>query len=122
MSGFSPRTRPQAITIDRPAALLKIVWQDGQESLFPLRWLRQHCPCATCNEERREAAMETDPLRLNFGPPPSMEIGGAELVGNYAVRLEWTDGHATGIYTFAALRDASERGDFDPEQLPALLT
>ena len=29
----------------------------------------------------------------------------AELVGNYALKIEWSDGHGTGIYSFEYLRD-----------------
>jgi DUF971 family protein len=122
MSVFDPRTRPVNITIEREAGLLRIVWQDGQESAYPLRWLRANCPCATCSEERAEAALETNLLRLNPGPPPSTAISDADLVGNYAVRLGWTDGHATGIYTFALLRTAAEQADYDPEKLPPFET
>lgn len=32
-------------------------------------------------------------------------VESAELVGNYAVRFVWRDGHDTGIYEFRALRD-----------------
>jgi DUF971 family protein len=31
----------------------------------------------------------------------------AELVGNYALRLEWSDDHASGIYSFQYLREIS---------------
>jgi DUF971 family protein len=27
----------------------------------------------------------------------------AEMVGNYALRIEWSDGHASGIYSFEHL-------------------
>ncbi len=120
MSAFNPQTRPVNITIEREIGMLEIAWQDGQQSAYPLRWLRANCPCATCSEERAEAALETNLLRLTPGPPPSTEIADADLVGNYAIRLEWRDGHATGIYTFALLRAAAESAHFDPEQLPPL--
>jgi DUF971 family protein len=35
-------------------------------------------------------------------------IASAELVGNYAVRVRWADGHDTGIYDFALLRALGE--------------
>ena len=31
----------------------------------------------------------------------------AEMVGNYAIRIDWSDGHASGIYSFQYLRDIS---------------
>ncbi|RME56452.1 MAG: DUF971 domain-containing protein [Caldilineae bacterium] len=96
--------RPQALTVDREACTLTIVWADGHESVYPLAWLRQTCPCASCQEER--SAAESDPLRLQMGTAPSAEVVDAELVGNYAVRFVWGDGHNSGIYGFADLRAA----------------
>lgn len=96
--------RPRDIAIDRTANLLTITWTDNHVSTYALRWLRANCPCATCREERRVAALETDFLKLSSGPLPSTAIAGAELVGNYAIRLQWTDGHDTGIYAFSLLR------------------
>lgn len=107
---MEPSARPIDITVDRGAGQLQITWNDGVTSRYPLGWLRAHCPCATCMEERREATANTDELRLHTGPLPSTQIGGAELVGNYAIRLDWTDGHSTGIYPFIDLRSA-DRSD-----------
>ena len=41
---------------------------------------------------------------------------GGELGGNYAMRIEWSDGHAAGIYTFTYLRqlDALLSADQEP--------
>jgi DUF971 family protein len=100
--------RPIDIVVDRNAGQLQITWQDGVTDSYPLDWLRAHCPCATCMEERREAAANVNELRLHTGPLPSTEIAGAELVGNYAIRLDWSDGHSTGIYPFIELRSAAE--------------
>ncbi len=94
--------RPQKVAVDRAAGLLAVRWADGHESSYRLGWLRTVCPCATCAEEKRSAA--ADPLRLVTGPPPSAGVTGAELVGNYAVRIVWADGHDGGIYGFSSLR------------------
>ncbi|MEM7538692.1 MAG: DUF971 domain-containing protein [Chloroflexota bacterium] len=96
--------RPTEMTVEREAGLLKITWTDNTVRSYPLRWLRANCPCATCREEIRKA--ESDPLHLVVGPPPSTEIVGGETVGNYAIRFEWADGHATGIYPFSMLYEA----------------
>ncbi|MCB0061499.1 MAG: DUF971 domain-containing protein, partial [Caldilineaceae bacterium] len=88
---------------------------------FPLRWLRANCPCATCREERRSAALETDLLKLSTGPLPSTQIASAELVGNYAIRLRWTDGHDAGIYAFTVLRDSCPCADCHPAGPPETL-
>ncbi len=99
-AAISPR--PRAITVERAAGTLTIVWADDHVSTYRLAWLRQVCPCASCNEARRAA--QEDPLQLRVGPPPSDQVVDAALVGNYALRLIWADGHDTGIYSFAALR------------------
>lgn len=118
----NPETRPQDITIDRTAGVMKILWLDGHTSEFPLRWLRANCPCATCREERRTAALAVaDPLRLTAAPPPSTEVTGAEFVGQYAIRLTWSDGHATGIFPFAALRASCPCPACNPEGAPPLV-
>ncbi len=72
-------TRPQNITIDRSASVMQVTWLDKHQSRYELRWLRANCPCATCREERREAALNTDPLKLVSGPPPSTEIAGRRI-------------------------------------------
>lgn len=112
--------RPTAITIDRAGGTLHMNWADGLEGTFPLRWLRANCPCATCREERRAAEADRDELTLTMGPPPSTEIRHAALVGNYAVRLEWTDGHDTGMFAFSALRAIAGAATVEDAELPPL--
>ena len=113
--------KPQNITIDRNTGLLRIIWRDGHQSDYPLRWVRANCPCATCREERRAAELNTDPLRLHSGPLPSVEIAGAELVGNYALRPIWGDGHDSGIYPFTLLRVSCPCAECHPAGAPTLL-
>ena len=119
-------TRPRDIVIDRKSGGLVITWMDNHVSEFVLAWLRGNCPCATCREERRKATtesntIETDILMLSSGPLPSSAIAGAELVGNYAVRLQWTDGHDTGIYAFQVLRDSCPCQQCHPNGPPETL-
>lgn len=114
-------TRPKAIAIERNKGELVIEWSDQHTSAFPLRWLRANCPCATCREERRSAALESDILKLSSGPLPSMQIADATLVGNYAIRLVWTDGHDAGIYAFSLLRGGCPCASCHPNGLPKFL-
>lgn len=87
---------------------LAIQWQDGRESVYPVVYLRSMCPCAACKQERAERATKKPTLSLKVlsakdtGEP--LAATGAELVGNYAIRLEWSDRHASGIYSFEYLR------------------
>jgi DUF971 family protein len=113
--------RPQDLTVDRAAGTLRVLWQDGHASTYALRWLRANCPCASCREERRAAVMQTDLLKLSAGPPPSTAIVGAEIVGNYAVRFGWADGHDSGVYVFSALRRSCPCAVCNPSGPPPLL-
>jgi len=77
---------------------LAITWGDGHVSTYPLRYLRQQCPCAVCVDEW------TRERRLDAPIPHDIHILSISPVGNYAVRFDWSDGHNTGIYPFDYLR------------------
>ncbi len=51
---------------------------------------------------------------------PRLKMDQVEPVGNYAVRIVWSDGHSSGIYSFEHLRSVcpcpqcvAERQEFD---------
>jgi len=98
---FSP-TVPARIHADRGAATLQVDWQDGHRTVYDFVSLRWLCPCAFC---RGEAGL---PGWLDSRPtltPEQTRMVDIQLVGNYAVCPSWADGHHTGYYTFAVLRD-----------------
>jgi prepilin-type processing-associated H-X9-DG protein len=121
MSAQAADHRPQDISIDRAAGTVTITWADGHVSAYALAWLRANCPCAVCTEDPWAAAQNPDALSLSASPPPSTEIVGAELVGGYAIRFVWADGHDSGIYTFAALRRSCPCEECNPAGLPRTL-
>ena len=84
------------------------LWQDGETNSIPLSWLRANCPCATCRTAREGKKQESDLLELSSKPPPSAEVTGIEMVGGYAFRFTWQDGHNTGIYAFFMALRASK--------------
>jgi DUF971 family protein len=83
---------------------IQITWTDGHNSQYALEHLRKNCPCATCRHEQEAPAAATpaSPFQMY---KPTTRLTGAEAVGRYAVRLQWADGHNTGIYSFDLLRD-----------------
>lgn len=91
---------------------LTITWRDGVVAHYPLPYLRDVCPCASCVDEITGEKV-LDPKTI----PPDIHIAKAEYVGNYALRPTWSDGHDTGIYAFRFLRDifddAMEKGGGD---------
>lgn len=100
-----PHLSPRRIRVLRAQNLMCIEWQDDSVSELSLTWLRSNCPCASCRAARGESGAELDPLALSSGPMPSDRVAAVELVGGYAVRITWDDGHDTGIYAFSWLWD-----------------
>jgi DUF971 family protein len=79
---------------------IHVTWTDGQRSVFSNKALRERCPCAGCVHEL------TGQRLLNPASVPSdIRADEITLVGRYAIRIRWSDGHATGIYTFQKLRE-----------------
>jgi len=78
---------------------LRIAWADGAVHVYDVRQLRLACGCASCidewtGEDRLDPSAvpeDVHPLRI-------------EPVGRYALQIEWSDGHSTGIYPYRRLR------------------
>src|SRR5260370_29255896 len=90
----TPQAKPTDLAFDKDGQLL-VRWDDGKESKFAPRWLRARCPCAECVEEWSGKRV----------------VGGSQVregvkaqwmnqVGRYAVQIDWSDGHTTGIYSW----------------------
>ncbi|MHC5026651.1 MAG: gamma-butyrobetaine hydroxylase-like domain-containing protein [Planctomycetota bacterium] len=103
--------QPQHLDLDRDRGLT-VRWSDGRTSFFPVATLRRLSPSAETRELRKQ--MAANPLTVLPAAPASAEglrAESAELVGNYAIRIRFSDGHDTGIYSWRYLRelDRSER-------------
>ena len=75
---------------------LDLAWADGHRASFDYDYLRGWCPCAGCQGHVGE------PLYRPTGRP--VEPLDIQPVGNYAIGIQWSDGHATGIYRYDFLR------------------
>jgi len=81
------------------ADTLVIRWSDGVEHAMNVYDLRCHCPCASCVDEL------TGVRRLDLATVPrDVRPRTIQSVGNYALRITWSDGHDTGLYSFVLLR------------------
>lgn len=85
---------------------LTIEWADGTTSYYTVVYLRKMSPSAEMRELRAE--MKRNPLTVlpakMSGPSVPLTALGAEMVGNYALRIHFSDGHSTGIYSWEYLR------------------
>ena len=79
--------------------LYETVKQDGKESHIRYFDLRDSCPCATCIDEF-SGVKKLDPKTI----PKDVRPLRSEYVGNYALRVYWSDSHDTGIFQYKMLR------------------
>jgi DUF971 family protein len=98
-------TRPTNITADRPTKQLRIDWDNGKTCLYPFGLLRNACPCAECRGGHENMRKDPDPdiFELPLIDTRASMIRSISLVGNYALNIEWEDGHHFGIYNWAYL-------------------
>jgi len=99
--GAAPR--PVHLDLDRERGL-EIAWDDGHRSFYPVAHLRRASPSADAKALREELArnpLTVLPAAKSSGPLTAVD---AELVGNYAIRIRFSDGHSTGIFSWTYLR------------------
>jgi len=77
---------------------VEIRWSDAHRSEYNNHYLRERCPCALCREHPARALPVVGPGSPELYP---MQIG---VVGRYAISIQWSDGHDSGIYSYRTLR------------------
>ena len=95
---------PAHLDLDR-ARGLTIRWRNGRESFYPVEHLRRLSPSAETRTLRE--ALAKNPLTVLPARPAlqgPLTATNAEFVGNYAHRIQFSDGHATGLFTWEYLR------------------
>ena len=102
--------------------LLECTWSDGYHSTITLEALRDDCPCAHCQKERKDSSKK----KFNIPMLKTFEEGKYVLkalksMGNYAIRAVWANGHEEGIYDYEYLRGVFERNALSDEELDKLL-
>ena len=87
----------------RDARTLSVLWEDGHRDDFDVRDLRLACHCALCIEEMSGRKL-LDPKTVRPDVSPRV----ISSIGNYAIGIDWNDGHNSGIYSFDYLRSLGE--------------
>lgn len=89
--------------IEESDSEISITWSDNAETHYTAVNLRRSCPCAGCVNEWTGEKMLQD-----LEVPEDLTISHVSIVGRYALNFHFSDGHDTGIYSFAFLRKIGE--------------
>ena len=96
--------QPRNLDLERDKGLT-VEWEDGVTSFYPIALLRRMSPSAEQRELRKE--IKRNPLTVlpaSASRGSDLTATNAELVGNYAIRITFSDGHRTGIFSWDYLR------------------
>ena len=88
---------PSSITLHQKSRVLEIAFDDGKTFRLPYEFLRVHSPSA-------EVQGHGPGQEVLQAGKRKVEIRSIEPVGSYAVQPAFSDGHATGIYSWEYLR------------------
>lgn len=98
------KPQPVSINLHKKSRLLSIVFDDGCRFDLSCEFLRVHSPSA----EVKGHGPGQEILQTN---KENVNIEGIEPVGNYAVKLNFDDGHNSGIFSWDYLYDLGKHHD-----------
>ncbi|MEE9141802.1 MAG: DUF971 domain-containing protein [Gammaproteobacteria bacterium] len=98
---MNEQPRPTEIKLRRKSRALEVVFGNGRKFVLPCEYLRVFSPSAEVR---------------GHGPGEPVLVTGKEAVtitaiapiGNYAVKLTFSDGHDTGLYSWKVLYELGE--------------
>lgn len=96
--------RPTEIRVRRATQRLEIEFDDGARLSLPAELLRVESPSAAVQGHSPDQKQTVPGKR-------SVNIAGVEPVGHYAIRIKFSDGHDTGIFSWALLRRMGQEQD-----------
>ena len=82
---------------------ISVKWSDDLETRYTAAELRRACPCAGCiNEWTGQKMLDDSKI------PDDISFKHTSIVGRYALNFHFSDGHDTGIFSFAFLRKLTD--------------
>lgn len=96
--------RPTELNLHQQSRVLDVTFEDGRQYSLPCEYLRVFSPSA---EVRGHGPGQEV---LQFGKK-EVNVQAIEPVGSYGVKLVFTDGHDTGIYSWDYLYDLGAKKD-----------
>lgn len=95
---------PTDITLHQRSQELEFAYSDSERYRVSAEYLRVHSPSAEVKGHGPgQAILQTGKREVR--------IDGIDSVGNYGIKLTFSDGHDTGIYTWAYLRELGAHQD-----------
>ena len=88
--------RPEEIRIRRASRRLEVDFTDGLRASLPAEYLRVESPSA-------EVQGHSPAQRRLVTGKRDVNISQVDPIGHYAIRIRFTDGHDTGIYSWELL-------------------
>src|SRR4051794_32437175 len=82
------------------ATAFLLAWSSGERFVLPFKEVRYQCPCAGCVDEHTgQRTLKKDAIAADIHPES------VQLIGRYAIQINWSDRHDTGMYHFDRLYD-----------------
>ncbi len=78
--------------------VVQITWDTGEVFLYSMEYLRVKCPCADCCGHTPDQAKLVDGKER-------VVIQSITPVGHYAVKIHFSDGHDSGVFSWSTLFD-----------------
>ncbi len=85
-----------APTIENTGDSIRLLWPDNTEQMVDSYALRSSCRCAICVDEH-SGATRYDNI------PRDVRAQEVRPIGNYALYIQWSDGHYSGFFTYRAI-------------------
>jgi DUF971 family protein len=94
---------PAHLRVRKAERILEVEWTSTRIDQIPFRLLRISCPCAVCVDENTGERI-LDPATI----PEEISPQRLAFTGNYALKISWSDGHDTGLYTWELLSEIAQ--------------
>lgn len=93
---------PTELRFRRTASALSVTFDDEASFDIPYKRLREESPSAEIRGHGAGPRPPQPPV------PEDIQVTKADPVGRYAVRIHFSDGHSSGLYTWQLLRELGE--------------
>lgn len=94
---------PTDIAVFQKSKQVQLTYEDGEVMCVSVSKLRAHSPSAENVKLNDTASNGKDAQKQN-----DVNIQRVDPVGHYGLRIHFSDGHTSGIYTWALLKELAE--------------